>query len=134
MGWFPFRSLEMERARWARTLAYALEVQAIVAGVALAAVLLVETGGPFSVGMLASATIVVASLSILAAYLESKREPLAESFALPAGLAAFATAMSLGLAGLWWMGPLLAVSSFAVGFALVERYLSRNESRHAPHD
>lgn len=134
MGWFPFRSLEMERARWARTLSYALEAQAIVAGVALAVVLLVETGGPFSVGMLASAAILVAALSILAAYLESKREPLAESFALPAGLLAFATAIALGLSGLWWMGPLLAVASFAVAFALVERYLTRNESRHTPHD
>lgn len=126
------KSLETQRRRSARTLAVALQAQAIVAGAALGFFVSVELIGPFSYGLVAAGAIVLAILSAFAAMLEWNREPLGEAFSLSAGVIGFGLAIVAGFAGLWFVAPVQAVASFAVWFALAERYMTRNEERHQP--
>lgn len=129
---FPFRSLESTRRRSSRLLAIALQAQAIVAGVSLGVLASVPLGGPFSLGLIASGVVLLAVLSSFAAMEEWNRDRLGESFSLAAAALGFGLSLVVGLAGLWFVAPLMALASFAVGFALAERYMTRNEDAHRP--
>lgn len=126
------RSLESLRRRDSRLLAGALAAQAIVAGIALGFLASLPVGGPFSLGLLVAGTIVVAVGSAFAALLEWQREMVAEAFALAAMAGGFALSLATGTTGLWYVAPWEAIASIVVAFALVERYMTRNEERHKP--
>lgn len=124
--------LETLRKRDSRYLAAALLAQAGLGGVALGLLASVTITGPFSLGALAGATVVVSVLSACAAYLEWNREPLGESFSLPVIVGGFGLAIAMGFTGLWFIAAFQASAAIVAGFALVERYLTRNEERHKP--
>ena len=125
-------TVEAERKASAQSLAIYL---AGLGGIAVLGAIATEIAGiaTFSLGTLFGVHIAVGGLAILGAALEWGRERLAEVVATAAmALGIVLTVVDLAN-GAWYFAPFLGVASLLCIFAVVRRYMDRDEARHAAH-
>lgn len=123
------RRLEASRKSSARNLALFLGG---FAGIAVLGAINTEIAGvaTFSLGSLFGAHFILAGIAVLAAALEWGRERLAEVAAVFA-MAGGAVLTFIDLAnGIWYYAPFLGVATIAVSFAVVNRFMTRDEGSH----
>lgn len=121
---------EAQRKASARSLAIYLVG---LAGIALLGGIATEIAGvsTFSVGSLFGAHVALAGIAILAAVLEWGRERLGEVVATAAmALGVVLTFVDLAN-GFWYYAPFLGLNSLLCIFAVVNRYMQRDEEKHA---
>lgn len=110
-----------------KVLAALLAIEAALAGVGMA------TGpgvlrGPFGLGMVTGGYLAMLVLCSIAAWLELRHERRAEAFALVALAVSWIMALVGGLESQWLLAPAQAIVAFAAAFALVERFIERDEA------
>lgn len=123
------RRLEAARKSSARNLALYLGG---LGGLAVLGAISTEIAGvsTFSLGSLFGAHMALAGIAILASALEWGRERLAEGTAT-AAMAGGVVLTVVDLAnGIWYFAPFLGVASLLCIFAVVNRYMERDEERH----
>ena len=110
-----------------KALAALLAIEAALAGVGIA------TGrgilrGPFGLGLITGGYVAMLVLCSLAAWLELRHERGAEPLALVALALSWIMALVGGLESQWLLAPAQAIVAFAAAFALVERFIERDET------
>lgn len=85
---------------------------------------------PFSPGLLFGAHVLLVGVAMLAAVLEWTRERMGEAIATPTLLIAAVLTLVDIASGMWYFAPWLGVLTLIATFALVQRYLVRDEARH----
>lgn len=103
-----------------------------IGGLALVGASLVGSAfaSPFSPGFLFGAHVLLMGVAVFAAVLEWTRARLSEAVATPALLLAAVLTFVDIASGLWYFAPWLGVLTIIATFALVQRYLVRDEARH----
>jgi hypothetical protein len=110
-----------------KVLAALLAIEAALAGVGMATAQGVLRG-PFGVGLVTGGYVAMLVLCALAAWLELRHERGAELMALVALAVSWIMALVGGLQMQWLLAPAQAIVAFAAAFALVERFIERDET------
>jgi hypothetical protein len=115
-----------------RILAWLLGVEAVLAGVGMVVTGTLATG-PFGRAMTMGGYVAMLVLCALAMWMELRHERRAESLALVALAVSWIMALIGGLESQYLLAPAQAIVAFAAAFALVERFIERDEATQAAH-
>lgn len=86
----------------------------------------------FAQGVLFGAHVLLVGLALLAAILEWTRERWGEAVSVGALGFGFALTIVDAVTGAWFFAPFLGIVTLLGFFALANRYIVRDEQRHAP--
>lgn len=86
----------------------------------------------FDMGVLFGAHVLLMGLALLAAILEWTRERLAETLAVATVIGGIVLTVVDVVGGVWYFAPFLGITTLLAIFALVNRFIVRDEARHQP--